>query len=100
VEAEVLQRDLSTFMPQELRYSLYLLYLVQKYKVKQVTPAELRNLVWAFATPQTAALLRLYYCFTAALLVLTPADLSNLVWAFATAGCKSEVLFKAVEREV
>jgi hypothetical protein len=44
--------------------------------------------------------LLLYYCFIAALLGLTPAELSNLVWAFATAGCKSEVLFKAVEREV
>ena len=67
MEAEVLLRDLSTFMPQELRYSVYLLYWVQKYKA--LTPAELRNLVWAFATPQTTALLLL--CFTAALLVLT-----------------------------
>ncbi len=65
----MLLRDLSTFMPQELRCSLYLLYWVQKYKA--LTPAEHRNLVWAGATPQTTALLLLYYCSTAVLLVLT-----------------------------
>ncbi len=65
MEAEVLQRDLSTFMPQELRYSLYLLYWVQKYKA--LTPAELRNLVCGCL--QHLRLL-IFYCFTTALLLL------------------------------